>query len=469
MNGQQTSLPTWRNHEQHQTPSARQHGRRHLLWGGCIAVVVLALALFVGSLLLDFTNLRQPCMAAVAACLAHGQLTPGDLRRLHELGLSSDFYAIYTIVVASLSAVGYLLVAALLFWRKSDDRLALLAALALALFPIVFNDGLMNRLPSPWWSLAHVLSVLGFFCLVLFGCVFPSGHFVPRFTRWVAVGALVYWGFDAFVPSASLNPLALSQVFGGLIFLGIIGGIIAVQVYRYRYVSSPAERQQTKWVVYGVSMGVGGHLVLFTIALFFPALFQTGSPGNLIKLAASYGFVLLVPLSLGFATVRSKLWEIDLIINRTLVYSTLTAILALVYGGLVIGLSALLRGIISQDNSIAIVISTLAIAALCQPLRSCLRQIIDRRFYRRKYNAARTLAAFSFTLRQEVELDQVSEALLAVVQETMQPAHISLWVRPTALERHRERREQKQATVEPFSQYSSVDVVEITTSHGAKE
>jgi hypothetical protein len=140
------------------------------------------------------------------------------------------------------------------------------------------------------------------------------------------------------------------------------------------------------------------------------------------------------------AILRSRLWEIDVIINRALVYSTLTGTLALVYVGLVIGLSALLRGIISQDNSVAIVLSTLAIAALFQPVRHRLQQVIDRRFSRRKYDAARTLAAFSATLRHEVDLDQLSEQLIAIVEETMQPAHVSLWLRPLEPSRQRNTR-----------------------------
>jgi hypothetical protein len=117
------------------------------------------------------------------------------------------------------------------------------------------------------------------------------------------------------------------------------------------------------------------------------------------------------------------------LINRTLVYGTLTVLLALVYVGLIFALQFLLRGIISQNNNVAIVVSTLAIAALFQPLRHRIQAIIDRRFYRRKYNAAKTLEAFSATLRNEVDLGQLREQLLNVVQETMQPAHVSLWLR----------------------------------------
>jgi hypothetical protein len=128
--------------------------------------------------------------------------------------------------------------------------------------------------------------------------------------------------------------------------------------------------------------------------------------------------------------LRYRLWDIDVIINRTLVYSTLTFILALVYAGLIIALQALMHALTGQasENPLAIVGSTLVITALFQPLRRRTQSVIDRRFYRRKYDAARTLAAFSATLRNQVDLDQLSEQLLAVVEETLQPTHVSLWL-----------------------------------------
>jgi hypothetical protein len=146
---------------------------------------------------------------------------------------------------------------------------------------------------------------------------------------------------------------------------------------------------------------------------------------------------LLIPLSIGFSILRYRLYDIDLLINRTLVYGTLTVLLTLIYVGLVISLQAfvsLLTGQVSP-SPVIIVASTLAIAALFQPLRHRIQRIIDRRFYRSKYDAARTLAAFSATLRQEVDLDQLREHLITVVQETMQPAHVSLWLRPPEQQR----------------------------------
>src|SRR5205085_4314988 len=392
----------------------------------------LSVGLLVASIPSYFASLHLLCMDTAAACGVSGQLTPGDVRRLHELGLSIDFFATYIIVVTSIFALGYWLVAAFLFWRKSDNRMALFTVVCLGTFPIAFHSGFISILSSPWSFLAHVISVLGDNCIVLFFYVFPTGHFVPRWTRLVLVPTLAYWGFNEFFPFAPFNPFFRFPLLNSVLFLGMVGSMVVVLVYRYWRVSTPVQRQQTKWVVYGVSMGGGGYLVLYSIALFFPPLFSTVSLVSMIAFTSVNGLLLLVPLSIGLAILRSRLWDIDLIINRTLVYGTLTATLALVYVGLVIALQFLLRGLISQTSDIAIVTSTLAIAALFQPLRKRIQAGIDRRFFRRKYDAARTLEAFNVTLRNEVDLSQLSEQLVAVVQETMQPTFVSLWVGPPA-------------------------------------
>jgi len=408
----------------------------------CLSLSIVSVGLVLANIPSYFASLHLLCTGTAAPCSTSGQLAPADLQRLQALGLSIDFFATYIIVLTSLFALGYWLVAALLFWRTSDNPLALLAAVTLSTFPIAFNTDPTGTLSSSWSVLAHVISLLGNVCIVLFFYVFPGGHFVPRWTRWVLIPTLAYGGFNEFFPQSPFNPFFRFPLLDSVTFLVVIGGMLVVQIYRYRRVSTPTQRQQTKWVVYGVTLGVGGFVLLILLRDFFPSLSPTGSLADLIARAAMNGLVLLLPFSIGVAVWRSRLWEIDRIINQTLVYATLTVTLALVYAALIIGLPLLVHELTGQiaNSPLILVGSTLAIAALFQPLRKRIQQVIDRRFYRRKYDAARTLVAFSATLRSEVDLHELSEQILAVVQETMQPAHISLWLRHPEPSRERNTR-----------------------------
>jgi hypothetical protein len=132
----------------------------------------------------------------------------------------------------------------------------------------------------------------------------------------------------------------------------------------------------------------------------------------------------------GFAVLKYRLYDLDVLINRTLVYGSLTATLALVYLGGVVGLQAAFRALSGQESTLAVVASTVAIATLSSPLRRRMQALVDRRFYRRKYDAARTLAAFNSRLREETDLNTLTDDVMSVVRETMQPAHVSLWLRP---------------------------------------
>jgi len=239
----------------------------------------------------------------------------------------------------------------------------------------------------------------------------------------------VFWAVDSFFPTLSFN----SSILFSVLLLGFVGSALGSQIYRYRRVSNRAQQQQTKWVVYGISTGLGSFLVLELFSTFFPSIVQSLFV-NVILGTAFYLALFIIPLSIGVAILRSRLFDIDILINRTLVYGSLTVILALFYFVSIFVLQSLVSiftGHISTSaqSPFVLVISTLGLYALFQPLRRRIQTLIDRRFYRFKYDAARTLAEFSKTLSNEVDLNKLREDLLAVVQETMQPSHVSLWLR----------------------------------------
>jgi hypothetical protein len=255
----------------------------------------------------------------------------------------------------------------------------------------------------------------------------------------VAVGSAALFGLGAFYPGTLLNISNWPSLLFLLVPLVVFGSLVYAQVYRYRRVSTPVERQQTKWIVFGATVALLGFLLLGVLLSAFLRLFiplqSLGLLPTVIVITSIYLLLLLIPLSIAIAILRYRLWDVDVLINKTLVYGLLTGTLAAIYAGCVVGLQALLRGLFHQTSDVSIVVSTLFIAALFQPLRKRIQAIIDRRFFRRKYDAAKIIAAFNATLCNEVDLNTLSEKLIAVVQETMEPAHVSLWLRGTEQER----------------------------------
>jgi hypothetical protein len=219
-----------------------------------------------------------------------------------------------------------------------------------------------------------------------------------------------------------------------LVFLGLWACCALAQVYRYGWVSGPVERQQTKWVVFGVTVCVALIVGFLLPVVFFPVLTRPGVVSLVLDLTGltiggSLG-LLLIPLSIGAAILRYRLYDIDVIINRALVYGSLTVSLIAVYLCCVVVLQYFFRALSGEDSQLTVVASTLAIAALFNPLRGRIQSFIDQLFYRRKYDASRILAAYGNRLREEVDLKALSDDLLEVVGETVQPAHASLWLRP---------------------------------------
>jgi hypothetical protein len=405
-----------------------------------VAITVLAIVLF--SIPSSFEHYRTVCTAASEVCSerAVGQTTPEGVGALREMGLSVGSYALFNVVVEKIFQLVWLAVGALIFLRRSDDRMALLTSLFLVSFgPVAVIPTAAYTLISSqpaWWLPVRSVEIVGNVCSVLFFFLFPGGRFAPRWTRWLAVAFIAFQlsttlfaGLYA-SPSNRFSSPALESV-SFLVFLGIVVSLVWSQVYRYRRVSTPAQRQQTKWVVFGTTVGVAG-----TFPLQLPVdLSLVGGDTPLTLLFLKVGFALsfmLIPLSIGVAVLRSHLFDIDILINRTLVYGLLTAMLALVYFGSIVVLQRIFIGLTGEQSTLAVVASTLVIAALFNPLRRRIQSFIDRRFYRRRYDAAKTLEAFSAKLRDETDLDALSDDLVGVVRETMQPAHVSLWLRPEA-------------------------------------
>ena len=197
-------------------------------------------------------------------------------------------------------------------------------------------------------------------------------------------------------------------------------------VLRYRR-SRGAERQQIKWMAFAASL-VGVVFLSGIVTSFVPWLGYLEKVLETVVVLSYAG----IPIAVGLAVLRYRLYDIDLLINRALVYGSLSATLALVYVGSVVGLQATLRAVTGQESTLAVVASTLAIAALFNPLRRRVQGFVDRHFYRRKYDAAMTLAAFNARLRDETDLDALSSDVVGVARSTMQPEHASLWLRPEA-------------------------------------
>jgi uncharacterized membrane protein len=289
----------------------------------------------------------------------------------------------------------------------------LLLALIVVYLPLLFPDG---RLPSRRWLPVAVLPGIGTLGMVVLGALGDT-LLVEERTRYEIDNPIGIEGL------AFVEDLPVFGLLTALVGVGIIGAVASV-VVRFRR-SRGVERQQMKWFLYAVAL-------LLTIPLegYVPDIVE-----NVL-----FGLTLIaIPTAIGIAVMRYRLYDIDLVINRTLVYGSLTAMLVLFYVVGVVSLQYAFRTFTGQGSQIAIVASTLAIAALFNPLRRRVQAFVDRRFYRRKYDAAKTLATFSAKLRDETDLDRLGDELVRVVRETMQPAHASLWLRPSTDAREQEK------------------------------
>jgi hypothetical protein len=385
-----------------------------IAWSACL----LALALIACAVALAFLNganaeamsfpLAMTTSAAVGGLVASrrpanpvGWLFLGSAS-CAALETAAAEYATYGL----LTSPGALPFAGVMAWGSVWTE-PLGAALLLVVLPFFFPDG---RLVSESW---RPIAWLVFLALMVD----------------VVVLRVLMPGVVVFGATRIANPLGVEALrpfldaIGAGVWFGSILVAVASLVVRFRR-SRGEERQQIKW--------------LALAALVVPVWFLTNAPieralPNLFQVVDALVVFALIPIAAGIAILRYRLYDIDVLINRTLVYGSLTALLAALYWSGVATTQAIFRALTGQEEQqpqLAIVVSTLVIAALFNPLRQRLQAFIDRRFYRRKYDAVKTLEAFSARLRDETDLDALNTELVGVVRETMQPAHVSLWLRP---------------------------------------
>jgi hypothetical protein len=398
-----------------------------LAWSLCLMSVALAaaslfLALLNGHTLDDIFLVRGGPSTAHLAIIAVSFSVVGALIASHRPGnpigwvfcAAAFFYGLLNAgeeyaIYALLQNPGALPLGAELSWLATWIWAPGLS-LILVFLPLLFPTG---RPPSPRWRSVGWLGGLsiGLICVLNSIVIWPERG--PALVRPGGFPELEGW-------RSALE--GLSDLAALMILLAGLGGVISLFVRFHR--ARGDERQQIKWFASAAALSLVWIFVFGQSTL-------SGLPGAIVALS---GLLVLpsIPIATGIAILRYRLYDIDRIINRTLVYGSLTLMLALLYFGGVTATQALLRTLTGQEQlpQLAVVVSTLVIAALFNPLRRRVQGFIDRRFYRRKYDARKTLEAFSTKLKNETDLESLNNDLVGVVRETMQPAHVSVWLRP---------------------------------------
>lgn len=389
---------------------------------------------------LIMTVLNVAGQVAVFSGLNSLNLTPQQLLDLQAMGLTREQYVLWSGFWLLPSPIVWGGLGWLIFLRKSNDWSALI------LSAIMVGGGMGWSIPTwmgfaaayPQWSwLVSIGAFVGNLCLYSFFCVFPTGRYVPRWTVGLVLVLSAYNILSSygFALSPSLITFAASlEWFFPVFALSSLAVIILAPVYRYRWVSTPIEREQIKWVVFSIVVA----MTCFAAAALTVFLVPNSNPDQNISFTTLFiqplGWdiaLLLIPISIAVSIFRYRLFDIDVIIRRTLTYALLTVLLVIVFFGSVILLQQIFAGIVaSGQNEIVTVLSTLAIALLFVPLRNRVQAIIDKRFNRRKYDAQQVLNDFARTVRDETDLETLTAHLIQVVDETMQPTSVSVWLKP---------------------------------------
>ncbi len=437
--------------ERHDDPQlgARWLPLARIVWG---ALTLTLVGVFVVAIPARYRQLFALTQVA-AATLTQLRLAQGsrphpsavnalDLLTLHTL--ASGVYPVLALGLEIALMAACVAAALVIFWRRSDSWIAIFGALTLVGVAAATAPALdaLAQAQVIWRTPVAFAQGVGLECEPLIFYLSPDGRFIPRWTRPLAIIWTLIRLATLILPFAPFHYLGAQPgvsvptplaVFGFLVYVGWLGSGLWAQLYRYHRVSTLSQRQQTKWAMLGAVLAVIGYVAFVLPRLTIPALnapdqvnliyTMVGAPLYMLSLLA-------IPICVAFAILRYRLWDVDIVINRALVYGALAVTLAAIFFVSVVALQTLTRPLTGQQSSLTLIAATLVIALVYQPLLNGIQRVIDRRFYPRKYDNARTLVAFTASLRDEVDLDRLGERLIAVIDETMEPTDIALWLRP---------------------------------------
>jgi signal transduction histidine kinase len=387
-------------------------------------VAILTLGIFLAGVPSEHSRLQVACMAA--PCVGW-QLSSASQRGLPTLGVSLDTYAAYFTSLDLVFALVYSAVAAVIFWRRSDDRVALFASFALLTFGTATFPGAMSALTATntaWWLPVALVTFLGSASFSVFVYVLPDGNFVPSWTRWVALVWVAEQVPHYFWPHSSLDWSTWSAPLQVAAWLGFLGSMIYAQVYRYRLVSNSLQRLQTRWVVLGIALAfiglsVGQVVLVVARHAALPVDLATRMAAALII----YLFMLLIPLTIAIALLRYGLFDVDVLINRTLVYGALSAC--------IIGLYVLIVGSLSiafqvRGNPIVALLATGVVAVVFQPLRARLERGVNRLLYGQRDEPYTVLSRLGQRLESTLAPEAVLPAIVDTVAQALKLPYVAL-------------------------------------------
>lgn len=401
----------------------RQAAAARLIWLG-LALVGLGLAF--ASIPAEWRHFMTVCGGGAACPEPH--LTPARLEQLRALGLPATAFAVYLLVIQSLWAATYMAVGATIIRRRSDQAMALLAALFLLTFGLADSFLSAGQAPHEGRPLVvQAFEFVGFGSLLLFLFLFPQGRFVPRWTAWLALLAIAWQVPETFFRTSGVSTQSWPPLLAFLPTVLTLGSVVAVQVYRHLRVSDAVERQQAKWVVFGLIVTVLGFLAIgLMIAVTGPS-----PPNVFVFLAAATSFyvvLLPLPISIAVAVLRHRLWGVDVILNRTLVYGALTALVIGIFVLIVGGLGQLFN---SRANPVLSLLATALLAVLFQPMRVRLQKAANRLVYGQRDEPYAALSRLGQRLEATLAQDAVLSTIVSTVAATLKLPYAAI-----ALERN---------------------------------